>query len=138
MPQLSKPDWWRRRLTVGEVFSRGYVQAIGGRPFNVQKRYIGRTWPTCGWQSIACTAVHLPVLVDKLVMCLIGPHRLSLTKKQVAIGREREGELIEYVFLQFRREVDEHVATHYEVNAWERCTPAEILLPEDDHLAQRL
>src|SRR3989442_9186810 len=88
-------------------------------------------------QSIAGTTIDFPVLVDKFIIDLVGAHRFGFAQEQVAARRQRESKLVEHVILEFGCEVNEHVSAQHQVDTWEGCAAAEVLLPKYHHLPQR-
>src|SRR5260370_42370704 len=97
-----------------------------------------KIWATCYGRCATRSLVHFPVLIDEFIIELAGSYCFSFTQEQVAARIERKSKLVEYIFLESRCEVNEHVAAQYKVGAGERCTPIQVVVPEYDHLPQRL
>src|SRR5579884_640193 len=87
-------------------------------------------------QRISGTAIDFPVFVDQFIEVLGGSHGFGFAQEEVATGSKRKSELVEYVFLEFGRKVDKDVAAEYQVDVREGRAVAQVLLAEDDHLAQ--
>src|SRR5262249_44068596 len=84
-------------------------------------------------------AVHLPFLVHQVEAGLRRPRGLRFSEEEITdVTRERIREQIEHFLLELGLEVDEDVATDDEIDARERRSAREILLPEDHHLPEPL
>src|SRR5262249_37083473 len=63
----------------------------------------------------------------------------GLAQEQVAVRVvQREGEQVQHLLLQLGLEIDQQVSANHQVNAREWHAAPQVLLAEDDHLAQRL
>ncbi len=89
-------------------------------------------------RAVALTAVdfQLRLLEREVIRQRVG--RFGLAEHEVAAVPQGEGEELEGAFLEFGREVDEHIAAEFEVDAREGRALAEVVLAEDGQHADLL
>src|SRR5437763_16643116 len=78
-------------------------------------------------QAVAVAAVDLEVRIEGDERRGQRARRLGFAQDEEPVVPQCEGEQPSGALLEVRGEVDEHVATHAQVDAWEGRAPAEIV-----------
>src|SRR5690349_2574065 len=107
-------------------------------PLQVGKLLLRNTLDSSCGNGAAYAPIEFPVFIDQFEIYLGRTNGFRFTQEQVSAGHQREGKLVEHVVLQFRSEIDQHIATQDQVDAREWRAPCKILLAKDNHLPKCL
>ena len=127
--RVIRPEQLRQRMaSTGRLKWRDRNPRSGGRE--------GMDARVDGDPSVTAFSIHAPVLVDDLEAARDGAGRLARAEEQNAAAVQREVEQRQHLLLRRRLEVDEQVAAGDEIDARERRVLDDVVLREDDHLAE--